>query len=283
MSKLSSGLKALINSPAARPNTVPAPRNIQSVYQHIQQSAIANNVSRPSWLALSTAATMTMNSPDSLAVLFQLASKSQSPAEAVAIAELMREVGLKCISFNGIPRTINCLNAFKAGLPASVAADMSCTPTRAPTTDNINDICARGRSLWDSIYRPFENKLYDKLADSHPDLPVHILNSNYGALLSDPAGRTTGANVGRVATSIVAISCLRAQTGVGPQVTSHVFGLRKALEDGSWVQDVETEAGAKWLASDEGNTWVLNCVDSIVESISQGGGSNFAPGLSAKL
>ncbi|KAG2418525.1 hypothetical protein HFD88_001626 [Aspergillus terreus] len=283
MSKLSSGLKALINSPAARPNTVPAPRNIQSVYQHIQQTAVANNVSRPSWLALSTAATMTMNSPDSLTALFHLAAHSQSPAETIAIAELMREVGLKCISFNGIPRTINCLNAFKASLPASVADALSRTPTRTPSPANIADISARGRALWDSIYRPFERKLYDKLADSHPDLPVHILHANYGALLSDPAGRTTGANVGRVATSVVAVACLRAQTGVAPQVLSHVFGLRKALEDGSWVEDAETEAGAKWLASEEGNRWILESVDRIVEAIGQGGGSNFAPGFAAKL
>ncbi|GES60607.1 conserved mitochondrial protein [Aspergillus terreus] len=283
MSKLSSGLKALINSPAARPNTVPAPRNIQSVYQHIQQTAVANNVSRPSWLALSTAATMTMNSPDSLTALFHLAAHSQSPAETVAIAELMREVGLKCISFNGIPRTINCLNAFKASLPASVADALSRTPTRTPSPANIAAISARGRALWDSIYRPFERKLYDKLADSHPDLPVHILHANYGALLSDPAGRTTGANVGRVATSVVAIACLRAQTGVAPQVLSHVFGLRKALEDGSWVEDAETEAGAKWLASEEGNRWILESVDRIVEAIGQGEGSNFAPGFAAKL
>lgn len=53
MSKLSNSLKALINSPAARPDTVPAPRNVQSVYQRIQQGAISRNVSQPSWLALS--------------------------------------------------------------------------------------------------------------------------------------------------------------------------------------------------------------------------------------
>jgi hypothetical protein len=53
MSKLSVGLKALINSPAARPHTVPAPKNITAIYQDIQQSAKANNVSQPSWLALS--------------------------------------------------------------------------------------------------------------------------------------------------------------------------------------------------------------------------------------
>lgn len=45
--------------------------------------------------------------------------RGAAPAPA---AELVREVGLKCISFNGIPRTINCLNAFRAALPADVAA-----------------------------------------------------------------------------------------------------------------------------------------------------------------
>lgn len=226
---------------------------------------------------------MTMNSPDSLAILFQLASTNQSTEESVATAELMREIGLKCISFNGIPRTINCLNAFKTNLPDAVSSQLSRTPTRAPSPDNINGIRDRGRALWDSIYRPYESKLYDKLADSHPDLPVHILNSNYGALLSDPPGRQTGANAGRVLTSIVAVACLRAQGGVGPQVTSHIFGLRKAFEDGTWVNDVESEAAARWLASDEGNTWILTCVDDIVESISQGLGSNFAPGRASKL
>ncbi|KAJ9483561.1 hypothetical protein VN97_g9838 [Penicillium thymicola] len=274
MSRLSTRLKALISAPAARPSTVPAPANITSVYQKIQQTAQSEQISQPSWVALSTAATMTMNSPESLAALYELASTN--PDKQVETAELMREVGLKCISFNGIPRTINCLNAFRASLPDSVGSQLSRIPTRAPTPENITAISERGQALWDSIYRPFEKKLFNKLADSHPDLPVHILHSNYGALLSDPE-RSTGASAGRILTSIVAVACLRAQSGVGPQVTSHVFGLRKAIEDGSWVNDVEGEEAARWLASDEGNTWILNSVDAIVEAISQGAGSNFAP------
>ncbi|KAL4820468.1 hypothetical protein BDW67DRAFT_180850 [Aspergillus spinulosporus] len=283
MSKLSPSLKALINSPAARPNTVPAPRNIRSVYAKIQQIAQEKNVSRNSWIALSTAATMTMNSPASLTALYETAISSE-PSESTHIqtVELMREVGLKCISFNGIPRTINCLNAFKASLPESIALALSKEPTRTPSPQNITEISTRGKDLWDSIYRPFEAKLYEKLADAHPDLPVHILHANYGALLSDPAGRTTGANLGRIGTSIVAIACLRAQTGVGPQVVSHVFGLRKALEDGTWKQDAEGEEGARWLAGEEGNAWILRSVDEIVAEISEGQGSNFAPGK-AKL
>ena len=75
---------------------------------------------------------MTMNSPESLGILFnQATSASQSPEESVATAELMREVGLKCIGFNGVPRTINCLNAFRDGLPSdiqSALADRKRTP-----------------------------------------------------------------------------------------------------------------------------------------------------------
>lgn len=53
MSRLSNSLKALINAPAARPSTVPAPPNISSVFRKIAQTAQAKNVSQPSWLALS--------------------------------------------------------------------------------------------------------------------------------------------------------------------------------------------------------------------------------------
>ena len=49
-----------------------------------------------------TAATMTMNSPESLTALHHLASADGDLKTAVAHAELMREVGLKCIGFNGV-------------------------------------------------------------------------------------------------------------------------------------------------------------------------------------
>ncbi|RMZ83966.1 hypothetical protein DV737_g1335, partial [Chaetothyriales sp. CBS 132003] len=121
MSKLSDSLKALINAAYARPGTVKAPPNIKSIYQRIADSATEHKVGVPVWLTISTAATTTMNSPSSLLQLHALVSgqPSMTPVQA---AELMREVGLKCISFNGIPRTINCLGAFKDGLPKDVHA-----------------------------------------------------------------------------------------------------------------------------------------------------------------
>ena len=227
---------------------------------------------------MQSAATFTLNSPESLSALHQVASSSASNLEA---AEIIREVGLKCISFNGIPRTINCLNAFRAALPADVTARLATQPTRAIDESNVATTAARGRGLWNSVYAPFEDKLVEKLATAHPDLPVHILSSHYGPLLSDPPALGTGvARTGRVLTSVVAIACLRAQTGVGPQVLSHVFGLRKAFEDGSFkAEGEEVVEGAEWLASDEGSEWILKSVDSISEAL---GGGNFArPG--AKL
>ena len=116
---------------------------------------------------------------------------------------------------------------------------------------------------------------------------MFIVNHEYGALFADPTalGHESGAKVGRVLTSIVAVACLRAQTGVGPQVTSHVFGLRKAYEDGSYKAKGEFEVeGGEWLAGEEGNMWLLGAVDRIVEALGEGKGSSFAPGMEkAKL
>ena len=187
----------------------------------------------------------------------------------------MREVGLKCISFNGIPRTINVLGAFREGMPKDVFEEIPSPPSRQLTSQNISDSLARGRKLWDSVYKPFEGKLLDRLAQSHPNLPVHIINGHYSNLLSDPPNDSP-LRVGRVLTSLAAIACLRAQTGVGPQVTSHVFGLRKAFQDGSAESDVE---GGEWLATDEGNQWILNSIDEIVQTLGEGRGSTFAPGM----
>ncbi|CAI9634310.1 hypothetical protein GT037_011126 [Alternaria burnsii] len=283
MSKLSPRLKSLINAAHSRPGPVPAPPRIQAVYKRIEQEATDRKLGRPSWLGISTAATMTMNSPESMMALYNSSATARPESEGVAIAEFMREIGLKCIGFNGIPRTINMLNAFRAELPSSVASSLNTKPTRFPDPSNIEHINKRGRALWDAIYRPLETKLEHKLGDAHPDLPVFIINNEYGGLFTDPP-RREGATVGRITTSLIAITCLRAQQGVGPQVLSHVFGLRKAWEDGTWKQEPEAgqEEGIKWLVSDEGCTWILEKVDELVEALGGGQGSTFAP-IKSKL
>ncbi|QUC21687.1 uncharacterized protein UV8b_05930 [Ustilaginoidea virens] len=287
MSKLPPSLKALINAPFARPGPTPAPPGIRDVYERIARDAAARELGTRPWLAISTAATLTRNAPDALPVLHAVAASAcgagghEAPlAQLAQLAELMREVGLKCVSFNGIPRTINCLVAFRAALPDGVVARLASAPSRTPTPRGLDGVASRGRRLWDSIYAPFGRKLVDKLARAHPDLPVHILGSHYGPLLSDPgpgpsagadpAGGGSLARTGRVLTSLVAIACLRAQTGVGPQVLSHVFGLRKAFEDGACEDDGDGDGdgdGVRWLASDEGLEWVLRTVDGIVDGL----------------
>ena len=144
----------------------------------------------------------------------------------------------------------------------------------------------RGRTLWDDIYEPHSKKLLSKLGESHPDLPVHILSSHYSHLLSDPfeTQPSGGYKIGRVLTSVIAMTCLRAQRGVGPQVTSHVFGLKKALlPDGAGKGEQAVE-GQEWLASDEGVRWVLESTDEISELIANGQ-TSFAggPAREAKL
>jgi hypothetical protein len=77
--------------------------------------------------------------------------------------------------------------------------------------------------------------------------------------------------LGRVLTSVIAIACLRSQGGVAPQVTSHVFGLRKSLERGSGAEKEEEKVeGQEWLTSEEGCQWVLEWVDKIVETVTKG-------------
>ncbi|KAJ9609763.1 hypothetical protein H2200_006091 [Cladophialophora chaetospira] len=275
MSKLSEPLKQLINASHALPGTLKAPPSIRSTYQRIASSAKDRGVGIPAWLTISTATTMTMNSPQSMIELFNVASSQPSAPSPPDTAGLMREVGLKCISFNGIPRTINVLGAFREGMPKDVFDKIPSAPSRKLTAENIDDSLARGRKLWDSVYKPFEDKLLDRLGQSHPNLPVHIINGHYSNLLSDPPNDSP-LRVGRVLTSLTGISCLRAQTGVGPQVTSHVFGLRKAFQDGSAEREVE---GGEWLASDEGNQWILNSIDEIVQALGEGKGTTFAPGM----
>jgi len=305
MSKLSSALKQLINAPFAKPSyTVVNSNTLTPTITRLASEAKDHDVSPSAWLAFSTATAMTMNAPSAMLHLWHLAQKQSPTLSPVLTAELQREVGLKCISFNGIPRTINCLGAFYNSLPADIRNKLSSKPTRQFAPDNIEQRKTDGLGLWDSVYAGFERKLLDKLGQSHPDLPVHIIHAHYASLLSNPSRHTyvdgeekpRETHVGRVLTSLVAIACLRAQTGVGPQVVSHVFGLRKAYENGDAEKEGEVEvSGGKWLSSEEGNKWVLEWIDELVGAIGTmqegeaqqeqtSGGTTFAPGLNkAKL
>ncbi|KAI1172013.1 hypothetical protein F4777DRAFT_25653 [Nemania sp. FL0916] len=287
MSKLSDAVKALINAGHALPGYTRAGAQVRPALERLASDAGEKGIGLPAWVTVSTAVSATMNCPEAMTQVFELANTSnkQSQRTVAQNAELVREVGLKCISFNGIPRTINTLGAFWSSLPTDVAESLSTKPTRALTPANLDARQADGLALWDSVYLGFERSLLAKLARSHPDLPVHILHGHYATLLSNPrAGARAPEPVGRVLTSLVAVACLRAQTGVGPQVVSHVFGLRKAYTNGDAHAEGEFPVeGGEWLASDDGNLWLLESVDKLVSAIGAGEGTTFAPGLRPKL
>ncbi|OTA88845.1 hypothetical protein M434DRAFT_398862 [Hypoxylon sp. CO27-5] len=287
MSKLSDTVKALINASHARPGYTPSSAGVQTALTRFANDAAGKKVGLPAWVTLSTAVSATLNCPEAMTQIFHLANSTPTPNEQrtpVQNAELIREVGLKCISFNGIPRSINTLGAFRNSLPDDVGSQLSTTPTRELTPSNLEIRKKDGLALWDSVYVGFERKLLDKLAHSHPDLPVHILNGHYSNLLSNPRGVPQPAKVGRVLTSLVAIACLRTQTGVGPQVVSHIFGLRKAYDNGdAHAEGEEPVEGGPWLATEDGNIWILENIDKLANVISGVEGTTFAPGLRPKL
>ncbi|GAP86971.1 putative mitochondrial protein [Rosellinia necatrix] len=289
MSKLTDAVKALINASHARPGYTRAGAQVKPALELLASDAQEKNVGLPAWVTVSTAVSATMNCPEAMTEIFHLANtRSATSRTPVQNAELIREVGLKCISFNGIPRSINTLGAFWKSLPEPVSSSLSTTPTRKLTAVNLGRRQAGGRALWDNVYLGFETKLLDRLAQSHPDLPVHILDGHYSSLLGNPRDAATAAirpePVGRVLTSLVAVACLRAQTGVGPQVVSHIFGLRKAYKHGAADAPGELPVeGGEWLAGDDGNIWLLESIDKLAHAIGGGEGTTFAPGIRPKL
>lgn len=131
--KLSSALKALISAPHAQGAPLPPPAHaaVTRALERLASSAAAHGVAEATWLTLGvrissrslpsdtvadppsppqSAALVTLNSPATLCELYTFAtSRLQLQGEgrterAAEIAAIVREVGLKTISFSGIPR-----------------------------------------------------------------------------------------------------------------------------------------------------------------------------------
>ena len=98
-----------------------------------------------------------------------------------------------------------------------------------------------------------------------------IIHSEYGGLLSDPPDDKwpVEGRVGRTLTSVTGVACLRANGGVGPQLTSHVHGLLKAHNYESDGDAAGTGEGEQWLSTPEGATWVINTVDKLMEVLKE--------------
>ena len=76
-----------------------------------------------------------------------------------------------------------------------------------------------------------------------------------------PGGQLEQGNLSRALGSVVGTACLRAETHVGPQLISHVFGLLKARD----VEGLSEED--YWLATDEGTEWVIRTIDAILDVV----------------
>lgn len=204
---------------------------------------------------------------------------------------MMREVGLKCIGFIGIPKVINNLAALRSSVDEDeeLASKLNNVPRRhIGDEQSLKKSHEAAYNLWNDIYQPHSDKLLHVLGHSHPDLPVFIVEGEYGPLFSMPDQfnvKLQGKGqpiweVNRLRTSLVAMAALRAQGGVGPQVTSHVWGLLKAKS--SISQDDVSRNGLEWLCSEEGALWAIRAIDGVsfnmnaqTDSLVHGNGSNF--------
>ena len=93
-------------------------------------------------------------------------------------------------------------------------------------------------------------------------LVIEFIIQAYGAVLSPlPGGPGVQGNLSRAMGSVVGTACLRAETHVGPQLISHVFGLLKARD----VEGLNEED--YWLSTDEGTEWVIRTIDEILDVV----------------
>lgn len=103
---------------------------------------------------------------------------------------------------------------------------------------------------------------------------IAFIIQSYGAVLSPLPGQPKvygesssvddpdQGNLSRALGSVVGIAALRAEGGVGPQLTSHIFGLLKARVEKNLSEE------DKWLSSDEGTEWIIRIVDEVLDGVS---------------
>jgi hypothetical protein len=170
-------------------------------------------------------------------------------------------VVLKCISFNGIPKTINTLAALS---PRFSTENFDQLLLEEPSMSR------KGLDLWNSIYGAHSKTLLQKLGAYHPDLPRTIVNHHYGPILSRYSEkfstREFEPKVGRILTSIVACCCLRAQRGASMQLTSHVHGLLNAYKTDVAGEELIYVDLNRFFSRDKGVMTLLLWTDQIVDA-----------------
>ncbi|CAL1702235.1 unnamed protein product [Somion occarium] len=174
--KLSPAIKHLLT--VRNPNAPPAPpiaklfSVLKSTHSDARQKQAVNG-----WLTLATCSLLTANMPSSVGHLYQVATRTDpdvastrlTVSEATNKAALIREAALKSTIFIGVPRVILSLAGLQAFLEDDVKAGLRKESRRIPTRENIDELQARGKALWSSIYKPHAEKLHAKLGAYHPD------------------------------------------------------------------------------------------------------------------
>ncbi|KAF9569483.1 hypothetical protein CPC08DRAFT_678338 [Agrocybe pediades] len=272
------------------PNVLPSPplSQLSRIFTSTFRDAQAKKA-ETGWLVATTCSLLTANRPSAVGHLYRFVTRSSLEnggqqadfdlPSAINKAALMRESALKSVIFVGVPRVILTLAELHQALDDEVKQALRTKSRRTVSVDNVESIVTRGRALWNSIYTPHADKLHDKLGSYHPDFIAFIIQS-YGAVLSPLPGQPKvyaepssvddpdQGNLSRALGSVVGIATLRAEGGVGPQLTSHVFGLLKArVEENLSEED-------KWLSTDEGTEWIIRLVDEVLDGVSTEAGSS---------
>ncbi|KAF1828282.1 hypothetical protein BDW02DRAFT_563266 [Decorospora gaudefroyi] len=210
MSRISPRLQAMLKPPYPPAPAVADTLHIQHVFHRREQEARAKGLSRSSWLALMTATVIGVDSEASMTALYHHATASMDREGSVAVAELMREIGLRGIAVVCIPQIMDMLAAFRASLPPAVRSSLSTTPSCCAEADNIESIHQEGEELWNAIHHPKGSVIELKLANAHPDLANYVKGHVYGGLLA----RHRSPTVGRITISLCAI-CKGVRRGEG--------------------------------------------------------------------
>ncbi|KAH5982422.1 hypothetical protein HBI07_253110, partial [Parastagonospora nodorum] len=143
--KLSAPLEALVVGSNSPTRHTPAHYKMQDIFRNTELEAASKGLGLWSWLAISTAVVVTLDSPGSMNSLFQYTTAGRSLEEMVAIAEFMREIGFRCMGINGLPRTLNVLTAFRGALPSSVAGLLCRSASHTSTASDIDAAKSAGR------------------------------------------------------------------------------------------------------------------------------------------
>jgi hypothetical protein len=120
MPKLSPSIKSLLSTPLSNPNPHPLPplSALTSTLDKIRSRSAPGKIGPETWLTVLSAAGVTVNSPESYVGIWDWARpilrqglKTGDGRRLDGLegerwgAGMMREVGLKCISFNGVSQS----------------------------------------------------------------------------------------------------------------------------------------------------------------------------------